>query len=117
MPEPTRVQIEAAIVQREILRQQGKPIPHRINVIADYKPKEPRMSDNTPREMEIGYICSRGHFEFEGDPEGDYCGTKRVAGIYVRADEWLGLSQRQLQEYVSESLASHHRKMTEWRES
>lgn len=66
------------------------------------------------KNIEIGYVCHKGHFEFEGDPDGDSCATKRVATIYVSADEWAGITQAALQEVVSESLASHHRKMEEW---
>jgi hypothetical protein len=36
--------------------------------------------------MEIGYLCSRGHFVFYDDPDGGGCGSKRTAGLYVERD-------------------------------
>lgn len=36
--------------------------------------------------IEIGYLCSRGHFVFHDDPEGGGCESKRIAGVYVERD-------------------------------
>lgn len=38
-------------------------------------------------EREIGYVCGRGHYVFVGDEEYGTCGTKRIAGIFVRKDQ------------------------------
>lgn len=64
--------------------------------------------------IEIGYVCRQGHFQFKDDPDGDSCGTKKVATIYVKADPEIGRAD--LDELVGYALESHHRKMTEWRE-
>lgn len=39
------------------------------------------------RRVEIGYLCSRGHYVFYADEEWDICGSKRTAGIYVEMDK------------------------------
>jgi hypothetical protein len=36
--------------------------------------------------VEIGYVCSHGHYAFYADPEGTSCGSKRVAGVYAERD-------------------------------
>jgi len=36
--------------------------------------------------VEIGYVCSHGHYALYADPEGTSCGSKRVAGIYAERD-------------------------------
>lgn len=36
--------------------------------------------------VEVGYVCSHGHYAFYADPEGTSCGSKRVAGVYVERD-------------------------------
>lgn len=38
-----------------------------------------------PRRREIGYVCSRGHFDFIGDEEYGSCGSKKIATIYAEA--------------------------------
>jgi hypothetical protein len=65
--------------------------------------------------VEIGYVCRRGHFQFIGDPDGDMCGTKRVATIYAKADPEV--TKGEMVEAIEDSLESHHRKMDEWRQS
>jgi hypothetical protein len=64
-------------------------------------------------EIEIGYVCSKGHYVFKGDEEG--CGSKRVAGLFVRQDEDLDFPEEQLKEYVDESQVSILRKIAFWR--
>lgn len=66
------------------------------------------------KEIEIGYVCSKGHYVFKGDENG--CGSKRVAGVFVRVDEDLDLSEGRLQEMVDESQASILRKIDFWRQ-
>lgn len=36
--------------------------------------------------IEIGYLCSRGHFVFHDDPDGGGCASKRIAGVYVERE-------------------------------
>jgi hypothetical protein len=38
-------------------------------------------------EREIGYVCGRGHYVFNGDEDYTACGSKRIAGIFVRKDD------------------------------
>lgn len=66
------------------------------------------------KKIEIGYLCRKGHFQLDGDPDGDACGTKRVASVYVESDEphW----DANLGEYVQEALDSYNRKLEFWRE-
>lgn len=66
------------------------------------------------KEIEIGYVCSKGHYVFTGDEGG--CGSKRVAGVFVRVDGDLDLSEERLQEIVDESQASVLRKIAFWRQ-
>jgi len=63
--------------------------------------------------LEVGYVCRHGHFQFVEDPDGDACGTKRVATIYVKADQEV--SAEEMSEAVDYAIESHHRKMEEWR--
>lgn len=36
--------------------------------------------------VEIGYLCSHGHYAFYADPEGTSCASKRIAGIFVERE-------------------------------
>lgn len=42
------------------------------------------------QKIKIGYLCSRGHYCFDADPEeGGQCGSKSVGDIYVEVnDDW-----------------------------
>lgn len=63
------------------------------------------------KKVEIGYICSKGHFVFKGDPD-DSCGTKNIGTIYAeRGDK---RDKEMFNEALEESLTSHHRKTEEW---
>lgn len=37
--------------------------------------------------VEIGYLCRKGHFILYGSSSDDCCGTERLGGIYVEADD------------------------------
>lgn len=40
------------------------------------------------KDIEIGYLCGRGHYCFDSDPDEDgACRGKKIATIYVRLDE------------------------------
>lgn len=87
------------------------------------------------RQIEIGYVCSHGHYAFYADPEGTSCGSKRVAGIYAdreaefyapyeRADEdghvWLtscGYSEEDYIDNIKQAEASLAEKIAAWRAS
>ena len=72
------------------------------------------MSFRLSQRIEIGYVCRHGHFQFIDDPDGDACGTKRVATIYAKADPEV--TREEMAESVDYAIESHHRKTTEWRE-
>lgn len=38
------------------------------------------------RRREIGYLCSRGHYIFQGDEDYGSCQSKRMATVYVEAE-------------------------------
>lgn len=65
------------------------------------------------KEIEIGYVCFKGHYVFDGDEEG--CASKRVAGIYVRQSGEVDIPDEEFQEIISESQASVLRKIAFWR--
>lgn len=65
--------------------------------------------------VEIGYICRKGHFQMNDDPEGGSCGTKKVATIYVEPDEDISISPSELAELIEECLASYWAKVEYWR--
>jgi len=67
------------------------------------------------RRVEIGYLCSRGHFQFNDDPEGDSCRTKIIGKVYVKPIR--GAYTDMFEEAVSEAMASIHRKIEAWRKS
>lgn len=71
----------------------------------------------TAEEIEIGYVCLHGHFQFHGDSDGDTCGTKRVGTVYVRADAEPNPTRAELAEAVGDSMSSLHRKIEAWRKS
>lgn len=63
------------------------------------------------KEIEIGYVCRRDHYVFNGDE--DDCGTKRVAGIFVRGEG--DLPEEDLQEILNFSQSSLISKIQFWR--
>lgn len=65
--------------------------------------------------IEIGYVCLKGHFQFKDDPDGDSCGTKNAATIYVEANG--NISPYALEPLVEESLTGLHHKIEVWRNS
>lgn len=89
------------------------------------------------QKQEIGYLCSRGHFEFYADPEQGPCASKKVALLFVEAladddemfygpteeaDEtgfvWYsssGYSREDYQETVDDATASLTERITAWR--
>jgi hypothetical protein len=61
------------------------------------------------RETEIGYLCGKGHYLFYADSEEtESCGSKRVAGIYLRLeatdDEWAGESIADIRQEADDHL-------------
>lgn len=70
-----------------------------------------------PTRIEIGYVCSKGHFQFHDDPDGGGCASKDIGTIYVETNEWTHTSPEILQEAVKESLASLHAKIEFWRKN
>lgn len=79
-------------------------------------------------EREIGYVCRRGHYVFDGEDEYGYCGTKRIAGIYVRKDDavefyppgsddmgtWSGYSEADYSDDLDQAQAQIVRVKAEW---
>lgn len=63
------------------------------------------------KEIEIGYVCYKGHYVFNGDEDG--CSSKRVAGLFVRAE--ADLPEGQFRATVDESQSSVLRKIAFWR--
>lgn len=52
------------------------------------QPEAPPASAAEAQPVELGYLCSHGHFIFHDDPDVDYaCGTKRIADIIVQPVE------------------------------
>lgn len=39
------------------------------------------------RKREIGYVCARGHYVFEGEEDWTACGSKKIAILYTEAIE------------------------------
>lgn len=93
------------------------------------------MTIQSTERVEIGYLCSRGHFVFHDDPEGGGCGSKRTAGVYVEreadfyppfeeADETgfvffsgCGYSEDDYNEELTEARQSLVAKIEAWRKS
>jgi hypothetical protein len=91
------------------------------------------LSDNN--KVEIGYVCSHGHYVFYADPEEGGCASKRIAGIFVEqeaefyepfeeADEdghvWFascGYSEEDYTAALEESEASLGAKIDFWRKN
>ena len=87
--------------------------------------------------VEIGYVCTHGHYAFYADPEGTSCGSKRVAGVYVERDSGVefyepyeladedgrvymtscGYSEDDYVENIRQSEASLASKIEAWRNS
>jgi len=65
--------------------------------------------------MEVGYVCRHGHFQFVNDPDGDACGTKRVATVYVEAD--TDMSAFELADVVDQAISGLHEKVEYWRKN
>jgi hypothetical protein len=52
------------------------------------QPAGPPVSAAEAQPVELGYLCSHGHFIFHDDPDVDYaCGTKRIADIIIQPVE------------------------------
>lgn len=67
------------------------------------------------KRIEIGYLCRHGHFQFNGDPDGDSCSTKKIGTIYVKPIR--GAYMDMFNEALSEAIESLHRKIEVWRKS
>jgi hypothetical protein len=52
---------------------------------------------------------------FNGDPDGDFCGTKRIGSIYAERDKTAAADE--FIEAVAYSLASIHNKIEYWRKN
>lgn len=63
--------------------------------------------------IEIGFVCHKGHFQFKDDPDGDACGTKNVATIYVESAPHI--KRHEIDDLVAECLAGLHSKIEFWR--
>lgn len=67
------------------------------------------------KRVEIGYLCSKGHFQFKDDPEGNSCQTKIIGVVTVKPIK--GAYMDMFEEAVTEALASIHQKIEAWRKS
>lgn len=65
-----------------------------------------------PKKIEVGYLCSRGHFVLEGDPE-DSCQSKRVGTVYVKRE--AGAYKSLFKESLQDALVSYQQKLYAWR--
>ncbi len=65
------------------------------------------------RRIEIGYLCSKGHFQFNDDPDGDSCRTKIIGKVYVKPIR--GAYTDMFVEAMSEAMTSLHHKIAVWR--
>lgn len=63
--------------------------------------------------VQVGYLCSRGHFQLNDDPEGDSCQTKNIAPIYVEIEDQADTDY--ILENIQDALALYNRKLEEWR--
>lgn len=67
------------------------------------------------KRVEVGYLCRHGHFQFNGDPEGDSCQTKIIGKVYVKPIR--GAYPDMFAEAVDWALKSIHEKIEAWRKT
>ncbi len=91
------------------------PTPGALAALIDAGWTPPVEEETMTSRIKIGYLCSRGHFQMHGDPEGDQCGTKDIAPIYVELADEVDLAYTR--EITDEALGSYNRKLEEWRRS
>ena len=69
-----------------------------------------------PVEIEIGYLCARGHYCFYADPEeGGQCGSKRVGTITLSLAD--GVDMQEVSEAATEADDHLHDVIATWRAS
>lgn len=52
--------------------------------------------NNKPDAVEVGYLCSHGHYQFHGVGD-DTCGTKRIATLMVVPEEGVEFYEASLE--------------------